>query len=727
MKTYGQFCPIARASEVIAERWTPIILRNLLLGCTTFNEISAGAPMLSRALLTKRLRELERAGVVEITPKPSGHGSVYQATRSGRELWGILIAMGGWAERWMEVTPEHSDADMVLWSWCHDFLCRDRLPKGRALARFEFENPLRPDRARRRAKVWLLVQDGDAELCTKFPGFEEDAVVIIVDPLAFARWHLGLVDWGHIIGSGGIVISGSPAITRALPTWNSGPETHTARRVLMGRAPSPTASPPGEIGPRKREFRAVGTNRDDSIPGFTGWIVRRGDERYDEARAVWNGAIDRHPALIAGCRTTEDVVAAVRYGREAELPIAVRAGGHDVAGSSLCDDGMVIDLSLMNAIQVDPFSATVRAGPGLRWGEFDAVTQAFGLATTGGTMSETGISGLTIGGGIGWLMRRHGMTVDNVRSAEVVLADGRVVTAAEDEHPDLFWALRGGGAGVGVVTSWSYRLHPVGPAVLSGPVLWALEDGPEVLRFYRDFSARAPREVATIVALRKAPAQPFLPAELHGRHVCIIAMLGIGDPDDAERMLAPMRSFGRPLLDLVALRPYVGLQSMFDASNRPGWHYAWKSAATGPLDDPIIDGLLEATWHIGSPSSYSVIFQLGGAVADVDQDQTAFSNRGAAHLVNVNGVWLPQQPIADRETQWARQAIDAITPFARGGYVNFLDRDDERLARTAFHERAYERLGEIKRRYDPDAALQGKVRWDRTTAAAAAGSPGVPP
>ena len=701
MRTYGQFCPIARASEVLAERWTPIILRNLLLGCRTFNQIAAGAPMISRALLTKRLRELERAGVIEISPKPDGHGSVYEMTQAGRELETVLHAMGGWAEKWMKVTFQHSDPDVVIWSWCNTFWRRDQVPDGRVVVRLDFQ------RGGRRVRLWLLVQDREVEVCRRHPGFEENLIVTIEDPQAFALWHLGRVEWGDALRSGGIRVEGHSDLARALPTWNEGPEAHARIREKKTRPTARRRSPLDELAAETPSAPlAAGRSPRSSIPGFEGWVLRPGEEGYDEARAVWNGAIDRRPAFIAGCTSPADVAAALRFARERDLPVAVRGGGHSVAGTSVCDDGVVIDLSPTKTIQVDPAARTARAGAGLRWGEFDAATQAFGLATTGGQMSETGIAGLTLGGGIGWLMRRHGLTVDNLVSADVVLGDGSVVTADEHEHPDLFWALRGGGGSFGVVTSFTYRLHSVGPEVLAGPVLWALDDAPEVLRFYREFVDDAPRDLNTIVALRKAPPLPFLPVDLHGRSVCIVAMLHLGDGEQAERALAPMRTFGRPLLDMVGPRPYTTVQSMFDAGLPHGWHYYWKSAEIAPLEDPVIDTLVDHTSWIGSPWSFTIMFQLGGAVADVDEDATAYSNRRAAHNVNINGVWLPHQEIGDQETEWTRAFFAAVEPHQTGVYLNFLDRDDqEDRVRAAYGDDTYRRLSAVKGEYDPDGVF----------------------
>ena len=702
MRTYGQFCPIARTSEILAERWTPIIIRNVLLGSRTFNEISAGAPGLSRALLSKRLHELEQTGIIEIKPKPDGHGSVYEPTRAGRELWGVLQAMGGWGQKWMEVSPAHSNPDVVLRSWSTVFLRHDRLPEGRVLVRFEF-----PDQPAYRRRLWLLVEGGEAEVCHKYPGFEEDLVVVVDDPRTFARWHLGLIEWGAALRSGHIRVTGRRDLARALPTWNAGPYIHALKRGDV-REGKPTLDPVPHLDPiaaderRRRRLPPTPPKGASAIPGFEGWLMTPDDGGYDEARSVWNAAIDRRPKYIARCGGMSDVTACLRFARERELPIAVRGGGHGVAGAATCDDGLVIDLSTMKALQVDPAARTGRAEGGVLWGELDAATQAFSLATTGGIVSHTGIAGLTLGGGIGWLMRRHGLTIDNLLEAEVVTAEGQHITASEREHPDLFWGLRGGGGNFGIVTSFTYRLHPVGPQVLAGPVLWAMEDGAEVLRFYREFAHQAPREVNTVVNLRKVPPLPVFPHELHGRPVCSITMLYMGDPNEGKRVLAPLRGVGRPLFDLVDLRRYTGLQSLVDATVVHGWHYYWKSTEVARLDDAVIDTMIEHSSRIRSPWSYTVMFHLGGAVADIDEDATAYPHRDTAHNININGVWLPHEPVATEETAWTRAYFAALEPHGTGAYVNFLDRDDEARVRAAYGDDKYRRLAALKYHYDPD-------------------------
>jgi FAD/FMN-containing dehydrogenase len=434
---------------------------------------------------------------------------------------------------------------------------------------------------------------------------------------------------------------------------------------------------------------------------FHGELVRPGDDDYDQARKVWNGAIDRRPALIARCASAADVAAALRLGRERDLEIAVRGGGHSIAGWSVCDDGLVIDLSPMRGIEVDPEAGTARAGAGVLWGELDAATQAHGLATVGGIVTHTGIAGLTLGGGIGWLMRKHGATVDNLLAADLVTVDGDHIRAGDD--PELLWGLRGGGGNFGVVTSFEYRLHEVGPTVLAGPLYYALEDGPEVLRAYRDFIADVPDELTTILNLRMAPPLPFIPEEFHGRPVVTVAVCYAGPVEEGERLLAPLRD--KPLVDAVSPRPYVDLQRLFDPSVPHGWHYHWRSWELPPLTDAAIDTLVDQAARITSPRSYIIVFQLGGAMTR--GGDTAFSQRDAAHDVNINAVWLDGDPDAERHVQWVRDAYAALEPHGRGrAYVNFLEDEGRDRVRAAYGAATHERLVELKRRYDPDNVLR---------------------
>ncbi|HEX2027333.1 MAG TPA: FAD-binding oxidoreductase [Nitriliruptorales bacterium] len=437
------------------------------------------------------------------------------------------------------------------------------------------------------------------------------------------------------------------------------------------------------------------------IRHFSGKLITPGNPDYHEARSVWNGVIDRKPAAIARCHTPADVAVALRHARNQGLKISVRGGGHNVAGTAVCDDGMVIDLSHLKAIDVDVREMTASAQPGVLWGELDEQTQQHGLATTGGVVSHTGIAGLTLGGGIGWLMRRYGLTVDNLLSTEVVLADGEAVTASTGEHPELFWALRGGGGRFGIVTRFNYRLHRVGPEVLAGPVLWPMEQAPQLLRHYRDWTDAAPPDVATIVHLRKAPPLAPVPTELHGRRVCIVAMLYTGPIRNGPDALAPLRNFGSPLVDLVAPRPYLKLQSMLDPTVPHGWHYYWKSAELDRLEDASIDAIVEHAATV-SERSYAVMFHLGGAIQHTAEEATAYSHRDARHNLNINGVWTADQNNADREIAWTREFHAAVPPWESGVYTNFLDHDEgsDRLVQ-AFGHRALERLAAVKRDYDP--------------------------
>jgi FAD/FMN-containing dehydrogenase len=437
-----------------------------------------------------------------------------------------------------------------------------------------------------------------------------------------------------------------------------------------------------------------------STTEFAGELIAPGDESYDEARKIWNGAIDRRPALIARCHGADDVVAALRHAREHDLVVAVRSGGHGVAGLAVCDGGLVIDLSAMRAVAVDPVARTARAQAGALWGDVDGATQEHGLATVGGIVTHTGIAGLTLGGGIGWLMRRYGATVDNLLGAEVVTTDGEILRASEDEHPELFWGLRGGGGNFGVVTSFDYRVHPVGPTVLAGPIYYDLDDAPEVLRHYRDYIAEVPDELTTILNLRHAPPLDFLPAEVHGQPVVAVIVCYAGSVERGEELLAPLRRFGSPIVDAVAPRPYVELQQLFNPAVPHGWHYYWKSWELPPLEDEAIDTIVEQAGVITSDRSYIIVFQLGGAVAR--GPDTAFAQRDAAHDVNINAAWLPDDSEPERHVAWARGCFDALEPLAGGrAYVNFLGDEGADRVRAAYGEERYARLVALKRAYDP--------------------------
>ena len=439
------------------------------------------------------------------------------------------------------------------------------------------------------------------------------------------------------------------------------------------------------------------------IAGFRGRLILPGHADYDSARAVWNGAIDRRPRLIARCVGTADVVAAVRFARDHDLEIAIRGGGHNVAGTAVCDGGMVIDLSAMRAVRVDPAGRRAWVQGGALWGDVDSETQRHGLATTGGIVSHTGVAGLTLGGGVGWLMRKHGLTVDNLLAADVVTAGGAVLRASRDEHPDLFWALRGGGGNFGVVTSFELRLHSVGPTVLAGPILWDAAGVREVLRFYRDFLGNAPDELGTVVRFGTAPPLPAIPEELHWRPVVMIGTCYAGPVEDGERVLRPLRAFGTPLLDLAGPTPYAAFQSALDSTVLHGWNYYWKSTHLPALGDDLIDAIAEHAFSCSSPRSYVAMFHLQGAVSRAAEGGTAFGNRQASHAITLDGVWRPGEDFGDRDTAWTRAFFAALGRFREGVYVNFLggDEDPDRV-REAYGDSVYERLGDVKTTYDPD-------------------------
>ncbi|HEU0027234.1 MAG TPA: FAD-binding oxidoreductase [Ktedonobacterales bacterium] len=436
-----------------------------------------------------------------------------------------------------------------------------------------------------------------------------------------------------------------------------------------------------------------------------GRLIRPGDADYDEARAVWNGMIDRYPALIARCASVDDVVAAVGFAREQGLLVAVRGGAHSVAGHAVCDGGLVIDLSRMARVEVDPEARVARAGGGATWGEVDAATQAYGLATPGGVFSRTGIAGLTLGGGFGWLRNTYGLSCDNLVAAEIVTADGRVLRASETENRELLWGLRGGGGNFGVVTRFEYRLHPVGPEVM---FVFALHDGggenmARAIRFYRDFCSGAPDEANTIAACGIVPPHPEMyPVELHGRPFVLLGGLYAGPPEDGKRALQPLRDFGAPLVDFSGVRPYVEAQQAFDADYPDGMRYYWKSLNLMRLDNAVIDRLVAHARQQPSPLSTTDLWSVGGAMKRGDAAQSAFHGRHAAFLLNPEANW--EDPRDDEANiRWARKFIADMREFSDGGrYLNFagFQEEGDEMMRGAFGPQ-YARLLALKRQYDP--------------------------
>jgi FAD/FMN-containing dehydrogenase len=434
--------------------------------------------------------------------------------------------------------------------------------------------------------------------------------------------------------------------------------------------------------------------------GFAGIALTPGDEGYDEARALWNGWFDKRPAVVARCRTTQDVVSGVRFARESGLPLAVRSGGHSLAGLSSCDRGIMLDLSPMRDVVVDAPGRTAHVRSGATWADFDAATQAHGLASTGGLISHTGVAGLTLGGGIGWLMRRYGLAADNLTGAEVVTASGDIVRTSSSEEPELIWGLRGGGGNFGVVTSFEFRLHPLGP-VVGGLMGFPIERGREVLQRYRTWAADVSDESTTIAAVITAPPAPFVPSDLVGRKIVGLAGCWCGTPEAGEAALGPLRDL-RPAFDVFGPMPYVALQGMLDEGAPPGIRSYTRSGYVPDLTDGLIEAVLEHGASMPSPFSQLHLHHMGGAVARVGEDDTAFGNRRAAYAYNVNSMWT--DPTADElhETM-NREFAAALAPFSTGGvYVNFLGEEGDARIRAAYGDAKYERLARLKRRFDPE-------------------------
>ncbi|MBG6076079.1 FAD-binding oxidoreductase [Polaromonas sp. CG_9.11] len=434
--------------------------------------------------------------------------------------------------------------------------------------------------------------------------------------------------------------------------------------------------------------------------GVQGTVIPAGDPAYDSARQVWNAMIDRHPAAIVRCAGTADVVHAVNFARDQGLPLALRGGGHNIAGSAVCDDGIVIDLSQMKAVQVDAPARRARVEGGATLADFDAAAQAHGLATPLGINSTTGVAGLTLGGGFGWLSRKYGMTIDSLASADVVTATGEVLHASATEQPDLFWALRGGSGNFGVVTQFDFHLHPVGPQVLAGLIVFAFAEAKAVLRQYREFAAQAPDELSVWTVMRKAPPLPFLPPSVHGQEVIVLALLYTGDPAQGESLVKPLHAFGTLLGAHVGAMPYADWQKAFDPLLTPGARNYWKSHNFSELPDGLFDAVIAAIGTLPSPQCEIFFGALGGATMRPAPGATAYAHRDARFVMNVHGRWDDAADDA-RCMAWARDFFKASAPFASGGvYVNFLTDDEGDRVKAAYGQN-YERVAQVKRRYDP--------------------------
>ena len=424
--------------------------------------------------------------------------------------------------------------------------------------------------------------------------------------------------------------------------------------------------------------------------GLRGELLLPGDDGYDTARRIWNATVDKHPAMIARCAGAADVISAVNFARTHGLLLAVRGGGHNVAGKAVCDGGIVIDLSVLKGIRVDPVRRTAHAQPGLTWREFDHETQAFGLATTGGIVSTTGIAGLTLGGGLGIIERTYGLTCDNLLSVDIVTADGQLLTASATQHADLFWGVRGGGGNFGVVTAFEYQLHPL-REVLGGMLVYPFEKARDVLRFHRDFSLAAPDELAVPAALVTSPEG----APLLGIVVCYT-----GPRERGEQLIRPLREYGPPAADHVGPLPYLQIQRLIDDAFPAGLRNYWISSFLEQVTDDGIDIILKSFRTVPSPQSIVIIEQMGGAVKRVPQDATPFNNRDSDYNLLIMSIW---RDATDDEVniRWARELWSAMQPFVSGVYVNYLGDQEADRIKSAYGPEKYERLVALKNKYDP--------------------------
>lgn len=433
-----------------------------------------------------------------------------------------------------------------------------------------------------------------------------------------------------------------------------------------------------------------------------GPVISSWDAGYNKTRAIWNALIDRRPALIAQCSGVVDVIEAVNFARTNGLLVSIRGGGHNVAGYAVCDGGLMIDLSLMNGVWVDPAARTARVQGGALWGDVDRETQLFGLATPGGVVSHTGVAGLTLGGGFGYLSRKYGLTCDNLIAANMVTADGQCLTASAKENTDLFWAIRGGGGNFGIVTSFEFQLHQVGPTVMAGLAFYPFDQARTVLQAFRDIASEAPDELFCIPLLRLAPPAPFLPKSIHGKPVVGIVACYTGALEAGEAAVGPLRTLGNPVIDLFAPKPYTLHQSFLDDTQPHGRCYYWKSEYLAGLSDEVIDTAIEHAEKISSPFSLIGFFQLGGAINRTGSTETAYGRRNAAYALNIASSW--ENPAdAEKHMAWTRGFWTAMQPFSMGGgYINFLSQDDDAArVKAALGGTDYERLIAVKNKYDP--------------------------
>lgn len=429
-----------------------------------------------------------------------------------------------------------------------------------------------------------------------------------------------------------------------------------------------------------------------------GLILYPGDSGYDDARRIWNGMIDRRPALIVRCTGAADVIDAVHFARTHDLLISVRGGGHNVTGNAVCEGGLMIDLSLMDGVHVDPAARSVRAQGGATWGDVDRETQVFGLAAPGGVVSTTGIAGLTLGGGLGWLRRKYGLSCDNLLSVDIVTADGQLRKVSAQEHSDLFWGIRGGGGNFGIATSFEFRLYPVGPEVMLANVMYPLEQAKQVMTAWREFMAAAPDEISSVCMFWSVPAVEMIPSELWHKKIVAVAALYAGDAGTGETMLQPLRTLAEPVLDLSHRLPYRTVQSLFDPFFPTGRYYYLKSTDLTSLDDEVLDAILARAGDRPTPSTLLVLWYYGGAMQQIGVEETAFASRNTPCLYSIDAVWDDPQD-SERCIAWARDYVSSLQPYSAGGlYSNFTG--DQERAQTLYGPN-HRRLAELKRKYDP--------------------------
>jgi FAD/FMN-containing dehydrogenase len=433
-----------------------------------------------------------------------------------------------------------------------------------------------------------------------------------------------------------------------------------------------------------------------------GPLLIPGESSYDEGRAVWNAMIDRRPAAIVRCLGVADVLTGVKFARQHALNLSIKGGGHNIAGLAVCDGGVMLDMSLMRGVWVDALNRTARAQPGCLLGDVDRETELHGLAAVLGFVSNTGVAGLTLGGGFGYLTRRFGWSSDNVVSMDVVTADGRLVRASEKENNDLFWALCGGGGNFGVVTSFEYKLYPVGPEIMAGAIAWSAADARDVLEMYRALNEQAPPELTCVAALRKAPPAPWLAKNIHGQSIVAIFVCDSGAVKEGERHVAPIKSFGSPVGDIVQPRSYVSQQSLLDATQPKGRRYYWKSEYLSKLEPEMLGKLIEHAQRIVSPHSAIILFPVNGALSKLPEDHSAAGNRDAAFVLNITASW--ETAADDRANiEWARTAWRDIRRFSTGGtYVNFLTEEEGEERIRAAYGMNYDRLVQVKKKWDPE-------------------------